>query len=83
MRCVSYSPTIYNPPSFKCQDAVVSAEEAYLFCAEIAQQLNNLGFEKDRITYRWDHYVSSKYDAKEFDDISELTRPFYDELGRK
>lgn len=37
VRCLSYSPTIYSPPSFKIQDAVVSAEEAYQFYADIAE----------------------------------------------
>ncbi len=83
VRCLSYSPTIYSPPSFQIQDAVVSAEEAYLFYADIAEQLNDLGIENDRITFCWDHYVSATHHGKEFQGVQELTQPFFDEYGRK
>ena len=82
IRCLSYSPTIYSPPSFKTQDAVVSAEEAYLFYADIAERLDDLGIENDRITFRWDHCIAATHHGKEFRGVQELTRPFFDEYGR-
>jgi hypothetical protein len=83
VRCLSYSPTIYSPPTFMIQDAVVSAEDAKVFYADIAERLDEIGYEEGRVTFRWDHYVSSTHHRKEFKDVRELTQPFYDEQGRK
>ena len=83
VKCVSYSPTVYSPSNLLCSDVVVSAATAYEFYSDIAGRLNELGVEKDQITYTWHHYVASTHHGKDIKELGELKRPFFDELGRE